>query len=75
MMFEQHQRQCAVTTRQDAHVRTPSLQQYEMERYPIPMYSGDREDISHFINRFVSRAVSQQCEEALTIYDISVNRV
>ena len=45
--------------------RTPS-QQVERERNPIPMYSGDRRDLSNFINRFFSWAVTQQVEEALT---------
>jgi len=51
--------------------RTPSQQQAERERTPIPMYSGDRRDLPNFINRFFSWTVTQQVEQALT-YEIPV---
>ena len=56
--------------RQEAQNRTPSPQQVDRERNPIPMYSGDRWDLPTFINLF-SWTVTHQVEEALT-YEIPV---
>lgn len=52
--FEHHLRQCASTTREDKKVKTHSQQHYEVERYLISTYSGDREDLHHFISRSFS---------------------
>ena len=56
--------------RQEAQSWTPS-RQVERERNPIPMYSGDRRDLTNFINRYFSWTVTQQVEEALT-YEIPI---
>lgn len=66
-MFEQHIKQCTGSTRQET-VRTISLQQYELERHLIAVYSRKRSVLSRFISRFFSWAVTKQCEAALTYH-------
>ena len=57
--------------RQESQNRTPSQQQYESARNPIPMYSGDRRDLPNFINRFHLWTVTHRVEQALT-YEFTV---
>lgn len=49
--FEQHLRRCADITR-DEQLRSPSLQQAEHKRYPIPIYSGDLKTLPMLLSLF-----------------------
>lgn len=64
-IVEQHVRQFASLIRQTDHVRTPSLQQVEQERYPIPVYCGDRKTQTRLLSLFFFWARWYQCEEAV----------
>ena len=43
----------------------PQNQQAETDRFPIPMYSGERNSLSRFLNNFYTWALSSQSEDGL----------
>ena len=44
----------------------PQNRQAGTDRFPIPMYSGERKSLSRFLKLFYTWALSQESEDALS---------